>query len=147
MKIAIANDHRGYILKKQLVLYLEREEIEVINLGTDTEDAVDYPVYAKRVGEAILEGKADFGILICGTGIGMSIAANKMKGIRCAKVGSLEDARLTRLDNDANVIALSYLTKKEDAIQFVETFIQTETSSEERHVRRRKLIEEMEHDA
>jgi len=146
MKIAIANDHRGYILKKQVSLYLKEKGYEIIDLGTDSEDAVDYPVYAKKMGEVITSKEVDKGILICGTGIGMSIAANKIKGIRCAKVSNEEEAYLTRLDNDANVLALSYKISKEDVEKIIDVFISTEASLEERHIRRRKLIEELEND-
>lgn len=146
MKIAIANDHRGYNLKRQILLYIKELGYEVIDLGTDSEDAVDYPIYAKKVADEINEKKADIGILICGTGIGMSIVANKVKGIRCAKVSTEEEAYLTRLDNDANVLALSYKTLKEEAFNIVKTFINTEKSNEERHVKRRKLIEDLENE-
>lgn len=146
MKIAIANDHRGYILKRQLVLYLKENGYEVVDLGTDSEDAVDYPLYAKKLSNEIITKNAILGILICGTGIGMSIAANKIKGIRCAKVSTEEEAYLTRMDNDANVLALSYKMNKEDAFKIVSTFINTEKSEEERHIRRRKLLEELEND-
>lgn len=147
MKIAIANDHRGYVLKNQLVLYLKEHGYEILDLGTDSEDAVDYPVYAKKLGEKIISKEIDRGILICGTGIGMSIAANKIKGIRCAKASNQEEAYLARLDNDANVLALSYKTLKEDALNIMDTFLNTEKSEEERHVRRRKLLEELENDS
>lgn len=146
MKIAIANDHRGYITKKQISLYLKEQGYEIIDLGTDSEDAVDYPVYAKKMGEMINSKEVKRGILICGTGIGMSIAANKIKGIRCAKVSNEEEAYLTRLDNDANIIALSYKIPKEETEKIVDVFINTEASLEERHIRRRKLIEDLEND-
>ena len=146
MKIALGNDHRDYILKKQLLLYLNNLGYETIDMGCDSEDSVDYPVYAKKVCEKVKEGY-DFGILICGTGIGMSIAANKIKGIRCAKVSTEEEASLTRIDNDANVIALSYKTQRDDAFKIVNTFITTSPSTEERHVRRRKMLEDLENES
>ena len=146
MKIALGNDHRGYILKKQLLLYLNNLGYETIDMGCDSEDSVDYPVYAKKVCEKVKEGY-DFGILICGTGIGMSIAANKIKGIRCAKGSTEEEASLTRIDNDANVIALSYKTQRDDAFKIVNTFITTSPSTEERHVRRRKMLEDLENES
>jgi ribose 5-phosphate isomerase B len=144
MKIAIGNDHRGYYLKKKIMLYLEGHGYEVIDCGTDTEDSVDYPIYAKKVANKILNKEATYGILICGTGIGMSIAANKIKGIRCAKVSNIEEAKLTRIDNDANILALSY--KQKEVENIVDAFLTTETSLEERHMRRRNLIEELEND-
>ncbi len=145
MKVIIGNDHRGYFMKQRLMTYLKNKGYEVIDCGTDTEDAVDYPLYAKKVAKKVLEEKA-LGILICGTGIGMSIAANKIKGIRCAKVSNEEEARLTRLDNDANIIALSYKLEGEDAEKIVEMFITTESSLEARHIYRRDLIKELEND-
>lgn len=146
MKIAIANDHKGFLLKEQLVLYLKENGYEVLDLGTDSLDSTDYPIYAKKLGEKIISKEVEKGILICGTGIGMSIAANKIKGIRCAKVSNEEEAYLTRLDNDANVLALSCKIEKEEAFKIVSVFLKTTTSEEERHVRRRKLIEELEND-
>lgn len=146
MKIAVGNDHRGYILKKQLMLYLKELGYELIDMGCDSEDSTDYPIYAKKVCNKVKEGY-DFGILICGTGIGMSIAANKIKGIRCAKVTTEEEAKLTRIDNDANVIALSYKMPRDEAFSIVKTFIITETSTEERHERRRKMLEELENES
>ena len=146
MKIAIANDHRGYNLKKQLISYLKEMDYDVLDLGTDSLEAVDYPIYAKKVADNIIEKNADMGILICGTGIGMSIAANKIKGIRCAKVSTEEEAYLTRLHNDANVLALSYKLVEEEAFNIVKTFLNTEKSNEKRHINRRKLIEKLEND-
>lgn len=146
MKIAIANDHRGYILKRQLAVFLEEHGYQVLDLGTHTEDAVDYPIYAKEASKKVLNKEADFAILICGTGIGMSIAANKIRGIRCAKVDTVEEAYLTRVDNDANVLALSYKLTKQNACDITEKFLTTETSLEERHVRRRKMLEDIENE-
>lgn len=146
MKIAIANDHRGYNLKKQLISYLKEMGYDVLDLGTDSLEAVDYPIYAKKVADNIIEKNADMGILICGTGIGMSIAANKIKGIRCAKVSTEEEAYLTRLHNDANVLALSYKLVEEEAFNIVKKFLNTEKSNEKRHINRRKLIEKLEND-
>lgn len=143
LKIAIGNDHRGYILKKQLMLYLKEQGYEVLDMGCDSEDSVDYPIYAKAVCEKV-KSDCDFGILICGTGIGMSIAANKIKGIRCAKVTTKEEATLTRIDNDSNVIALSYKILRDEAFDIVSTFITTETSLEDRHKRRRQMLEDLE---
>lgn len=146
MKIAIGNDHRGYILKRQLMLYLKEQGYEVFDMGCDSEDSVDYPIYAKAVCKSVKEN-CDFGVLICGTGIGMSIAANKIKGIRCAKVTTKEEAILTRIDNDSNVIALSYKILRDEAFDIVKTFIETETSVEERHIRRRKMLEDLENES
>lgn len=104
MKIAIGNDHSGVDYKNELVQYLKEKDIEVINVGTDEKNSVDYPDIAKEVSKLILEKKADFGVLICGTGIGISIAANKIKGIRAALVNNEICARLSREHNNANII-------------------------------------------
>lgn len=106
MRIAIGNDHAGPSLKKELISFLENEGHEVINFGTDGYESVDYPDFAKAVSNAILNKEADLGILICGTGIGISIAANKISGIRAAVVTNELCARLARQHNNANILAL-----------------------------------------
>ena len=141
MKIGIGNDHRGYELKKQIIEYLESLGYDVINYGSDSEESVDYPIYAFKVGEAIKNKEIDRGILICRTGIGMSIACNKVKGVRCAKVDNVEEAALTRIDNDSNVIAISYVKNITEIKEILKTFLEIKFSEEERHVRRIKLID------
>lgn len=141
MKVGIANDHRGFKLKNELLEYLNKLGYEVINYGSDTEDPVDYPVYAFKIGEAVQKGEIDKGILICRTGIGMSIACNKVKGVRCAKVDNVEEAALTRLDNDANVIAISYVKDITEIKEMIKTFLEMKFSDEERHHRRVNLID------
>ena len=140
MKVGIANDHRGYKLKNELVKFLETIGYEVVNYGSDSEDPVDYPVYAFKLGEAVRDNEVDKGILICRTGIGMSIACNKVKGVRCAKVDSVEDAALTRLDNDSNVMAISYVKDLTEIKEIVKTFLEMKFSNEARHQRRIDLI-------
>ena len=140
MKICIANDHRGVKRKKELVRFLEKQGYEVINLGTDSTESTDYPLYAFKLGKIVANKEADFGVLLCRTGIGMSIAANKVKGIRCAKVNTIEEAKLTRIDNDSNVIAIKYNISILKSKKLLKGFIETETSMDERHVRRRNLI-------
>ncbi len=142
MKIGIANDHRGVELKQELTKYLESLGYTVINYGTDTEESVDYPLYAFRVGEEVVQKKIDFGVLICSTGIGMSIACNKVNGVRCAKVNNVWEAQNTRRDNDANVIALSSRIPLAELQDILKAFLETETSMEERHVRRRHMVDE-----
>lgn len=105
MKIAIGNDHAATDYKNEIVKFLEKEGHEVINLGTDSHESVDYPVFAKKVCNVVVEKEADFGILLCGTGIGVSIAANKVEGIRAALLYNEYSARLTKQHNNANVIA------------------------------------------
>lgn len=141
MKVGIANDHRGFKLKNEILDYLKSLGYEVINYGSDTEEPVDYPIYAFKIGEAVKKGEIDRGILICRTGIGMSIACNKVKGVRCAKVDNVEEAALTRLDNDANVIAISYVKDITEIKEMIKTFLEIKFSDEERHHRRVNLID------
>lgn len=140
MIVGIANDHRGYKLKNEIVEFLEEKQIKIINFGTNSTDSVDYPVFAFELSTAVVEKKVDFGIVICGTGIGISIACNKVKGIRCAKVDSVDDVIHTRLDNDANIIALNGEMQKEKALKIIDTFINTEFSNLEKHKRRIDMI-------
>ena len=103
MRVAIGSDHAGYELKSSLVKYLQHQKVEVHDMGTFSKESVDYPDYAIQVCQTVIRDNSDFGILICYTGIGMSIVANKVKGIRAALVDNIENARLTREHNDANV--------------------------------------------
>ena len=141
MKIGIANDHGGVEVKKELVKYLVLQGYQIKNYGTDSEDPVDYPIYAFKIGEAIKNGEIETGILICKSGIGMSIAANKVDGVRCAKIETKEDAIVTREHNHSNVIALSARTPIEELKQIVKSFIETEYSNDERHVRRVQMMD------
>ena len=138
MKIIIANDHRGLELKNKIQKYLIKNNYIVENLGTDTETSVDYPNLAFNLGEKI--DNDTLGILICGTGIGMSIAANKVKGIRCAKVSSVEEAKLCREHNNANVIAISSNLSILKAKKIIKTFVETKFSNDDRHQRRVEMI-------
>ncbi len=140
MKIGIANDHSGVEIKNQIQKFLELEGYQVMNYGTDTKESVDYPLYAFKIGQAINTNKIKFGILICHTGIGMSIAANKVKNIRCAKVDNEEEAFLTRSHNNSNVIALNDKKNIEELKPIIKTFLETPFSNENRHQRRIDLI-------
>ena len=113
MRIGIANDHRGVDAKEIISKYLIEKGYGVVNYGTDTKDAVDFPDYAYKLGKGVLNKEVDLGIAICGTGIGMSIALNKMKGIYCAKVSKESEAVLSKAHNNANVIAISEETDKD----------------------------------
>lgn len=144
MKIAIATDHNGVIEKKSIIKYLEENEYKILDLSTDNNPTDDYPDFAFRVAESVKNNECDFGILLCGTGIGMSIAANKVKGIRCAHVSSIEEAYHTRVDNDANMIALSYKNNLDSIISILDKFLNTPFSNEERHIRRINKIHEYE---
>jgi len=138
MNIGIANDHRGFELKQKITNFLKEKGYNIIDYGTNSSESVDYPKYAFKVGEAIRDGEITLGILICGTGIGMSIACNKVKKVRCSKVNSVNEAILTRQHNNANVIALS--EDVENALEIVEAFITTDFSNEEKHLRRVEMI-------
>ena len=141
--IAIGNDHTGYALKKAIMEYLDEKGIEYKDFGCGDVTSSNYPDYAKLVGRAIQKGECEKGILICGTGIGISIAANKMKGIRAALCHDCFSAEATRLHNDANVLAMgARVIGVGHALKIVETFINTDFSNEERHIKRIKMLEE-----
>ena len=142
MKIGIASDHRGYDLKEYLKKALTNYEI--VDYGTNSTDSVDYPDYGITLSEKVRDKEVEYGIAICGSGIGISISCNKVKGIRCAKVSTIEEAEYTRNDNDANVIALSSKLDKELAKNIVEKFLSTPFSNDERHLRRIEKIKKYE---
>ena len=143
MKIAIASDHGGFALKEEIKKYLISEGIEVLDLGTESEESVDYPIYGKLCGEAVASGKADRGIACCSTGIGISMAANKVKGIRCALCTDVHMAEMTRRHNDANMLALGGMTTDTDtALTIIKTWLETEFEGG-RHKRRVDMINEM----
>ncbi len=145
-KIAVACDHGGYELKEIVVGFLFAFDCEVIDLGTDSNESVDYPVFGKKCAEAVAEGRADRGIVICGSGIGISIAANKVKGIRCALCTSVEMAELARRHNDANMLALGGRTTDAAlALDIVNTWMKTPFDGADggRHARRVAMLDEM----
>ncbi len=144
MKIAICSDHRGYKLKENIIKKLQQEGYLIRDYGTNNDNPVDYPDLALKLCEGILNKKTDFGIAICGTGIGISIACNKVVGIRCAKVCNLEEIELARSHNDVNVIAISCHTDIENALKMIKMFLKTEFSNEERHIIRINKIKEYE---
>jgi len=144
MKIAIANDHRGYHLKEKLKKYLTKKGYEILDLGTESTISVDYPEYGFELGKKIVEKEADFGIAICGSGIGISIACNKVKGIRCAKPINVREARLSREHNDANVLALSANVSYFKNLDILDSFLKTKFTNDERHQRRIDKITEFE---
>ena len=126
MKIAFGCDHGGFIYKEAVINYLKNSGHEVVDFGTFSEDSCDYPDYATKVTNAVVTKDCNYGVLICGTGIGMSIVANKVKGIRCAHVTDEFSAEMTRRHNNANVLALgARISKMEDCLKFVEIFLNT----------------------
>lgn len=143
MKIALASDHRGYKLKQELIEYL-KTKYEIIDLGTNSEESTDFPKYGILLGESIQKKEADLGIAICGTGIGISIAANKVKGIMCAKINNEEEAKLAKEHNNANIIALSGKIPLEKAKKMIEIFINSTPNQETKYQRRINQILEYE---
>lgn len=144
MKIGLASDHRGYPLKEKIKKYLLKKNQEVIDYGTNTTESVDYTDYAFHISEAVVKKEVDYGIVICGTGIGISIACNKVNGIRCAKADNVRQAKLTRNDNDANILALDGTLPKYKALDIVDTFIKTPYSNLDKHNRRLEKIKNYE---
>ncbi len=144
MKIGICNDHHGLNMKQILTEYLIALGYNVIDYGTNTTDSADFPDYAKDLGTALINKSVDLGIAICGTGIGMSIALNKMKGIYCAKVSKPSEAILCKAHNNANVIAISEDLEKEQAKDIIKTFIETPFSNIDRYIRRNNKIKDLE---
>lgn len=141
--IAVGCDHGGYELKEKVVAFLKEKNIEVKDCGCYSKDSCDYPVFARAAANAVASGECRMGIVICTTGIGISISANKVKGIRCALCSDTLSARMTRLHNNANMLAMGAGMIGENlAFDIVETFIGTEFSGDERHLRRIDLIEE-----
>lgn len=141
--IAIGCDHGGYDLKQEIIHYLKEKGIAYQDMGCMDKSSCDYPVYAKAVAKAVAQGSCEKGIVICTTGIGISIAANKIKGIRCALCADTVSARLTREHNDANILALGAgIVGTNLALGIVDTFLHTEFSGAEKHVRRVNAIED-----
>ena len=141
--IALGCDHGGYELMQEVIAYLKEKGLEYKNFGCNSMESVDYPVYAKQVAKAVQSGEWDKGILICGTGIGISITANRFKGIRAALCGDCFSAEATRQHNDANILAMGgRVTGPGLAVKIVDTFLNTEFSNGERHVNRIRGIDE-----
>ena len=140
--IALGSDHGGYALKQEVMKHLDARGLEYKDYGTYSEDSCDYPVYGKAVAHAVAGGECEKGIIICGTGIGMSLVANKVKGIRCALCGDCFSAEATRQHNDANMLALgARVTGAGLALMIVDTFLDTPFSNDPRHIRRISKIE------
>ena len=130
MLIAIASDHGGFELKEKVKEHLRERNVKFVDLGTNSTESVDYPVYGKACAEAVASGKAERGIVICGTGIGISMAANKVKGIRCGLCTSVEMAKLTRQHNNANMLAMGgRILETETAFAIVDAFLDTQTQN------------------
>jgi len=144
MKISLGADHAGFELKEKIKKLLLQQGIEVNDRGTHSSEAVDYPDYARKVAEEVADHDADLGILVCGSGIGMSIAANKVAGVRAANVSSEYEAQLSREHNDANVLTLgARLISDQNAFQIVQKWLETSFAGG-RHQRRVEKINEIE---
>lgn len=141
--IALGSDQAGYELKQIIMKHLEERGLEYKDYGSYNADPVDYPIYGRKVAHAVVDGECEKGILICGTGIGISIAANKIKGVRAALCSDCFSAEATRLHNDANILAFgARVVGPGLAEKIVDTFLDTEFSGAERHQRRVDMIEE-----
>ncbi len=142
--IGIGSDHGGYDLKRTVISYLEEQGIEYKDYGCMDKNSCDYPIYGKAVAEAVADGTCEKGIVICTTGIGISMVANKIPGIRCALCSDTVSAKLTRLHNDANVLAMGGgIIGNNLAISIVDAFLNTEFSEEEKHKRRVAMINDI----
>jgi ribose 5-phosphate isomerase B len=147
MKISLGADHAGYELKDKIRLHLQKSSIEVQDEGTNSSESVDYPDYARKVAHDVSEGRADLGILVCGSGIGMAISANKVAGIRAANVSTEYEAQMCREHNNANVLALgSRILKEEEAFKIVDKWLATAFAGG-RHERRVEKIAAIEREA
>ena len=135
MKIALASDHRGYELKEYLIEAL-KSNYEILDLGTNSTESTDFPIFGIKLGETIKNKEADLGIAICGTGIGISIAVNKVQGVMCAKISDEKEAKLAKEHNNANAIALSGDLPKETALNMINTFLKAKPNTEEKYQRR-----------
>lgn len=144
MTIGIVSDHRGYKLKEKIKETLDKKEYQLIDYGTNSEESVDYPDFAFLLGEKVANKEVDYGVALCGSGIGMTIACNKVKGIRCGNITRVEEVITARNDDNINMIALNENTKIEDALKIINAFISTEFSSIERYQRRELKIQKYE---
>ena len=144
MKIAIGCDHGGYLLKQDILIWLEEHDIDFEDVGCFSTESVDYPIYGEKVARLVASGACEKGIVICTTGIGISIAANKVKGIRCAHCADCLQAEMTRRHNDANILAMGARVLGTGlALKIVDTFLNTEFEGG-RHARRIALISDIE---
>ena len=143
-KVVIGSDHAGYEMKERIKKELG-DQYEFVDVGPNSSDSVDYPVYAEKVGQQVAMSPSTQGVVICGNGVGIAIAANKVNGIRCGLAYSIEIARGARQHNNANVVAVGGRSKMmDDPVEIVKIFLETDFSGEERHVRRVKEIMEIE---
>ena len=143
MKISVGSDHRGYKLKKEILKYLEKRNIDYKDFGAYSEESSDYPDYGYKVATSVSKNDSDFGILVCGSGIGMSIVANKVKGIRAGLCYTKKHGKLAKAHNNANVIVLEENTSPETAFEIIDVWLNTEFESGGRHEKRVKKIHDL----
>lgn len=142
MKIAIGSDHAGFIYKEKIKEFLKARDHQVTDFGTDSEESVDYPLFIRPVAEAVARGESERGIVLGGSGNGEAMAANRVKGVRCALCWNVESARLARQHNDANVLSLGQrMISETDALEIVRVWLETEFEGG-RHVRRIQMLDE-----
>ena len=145
MRIAIGNDHGGLVLRTPLIGFIKSAGHQVIDFGTDQPESVDYPHIAWQTAQAVRDGQADLGVVLCGTGIGSSICANKVEGVYCALCSDVYSARMARQHNGANLLSMgARIIGSELAIEILRTFVENEPSTEARHVRRRQQVQQIE---
>ena len=145
MKVAIGSDHAGFLLKEKLKAHLSQEGYQLTDIGTVSTDPVDYPEFARKVAHEVSQGNSELGVLVCGSGVGVSIVANKVPGIRAANVSTVDESRLSRQHNNANVVAVgARLINEATATEIVDTFLTTAFESGGRHERRVNQIAEIE---
>ena len=145
MRIVVGADHRGYEMKDEIAAVLKRDGHEVLDVGTNSDESVDYPDYARTIGEALTDGRAERGVLVCGSGVGASIAANKIRGVRAALCHDTYSARQGVEHDDMNVLCLgSRVVGPELALELVRAFLDARLSGEERYRRRLEKVAEME---
>ncbi len=145
MIVGLASDHGGFLLKEDIKQYLENKKIQYVDLGAYSEESVDYPEFAEKAAKAVVSGQCNQAIIFCGTGIGISISANKVPGIRCAVVSDVFSAKMSKAHNNANMLALGgRVVGKGLAFEIVEAWLNTEFSGECRHEKRVNKINEIE---
>ena len=144
MKIFLGSDHGGFELKKKVAEYLKSKKYEIEDMGCEDAESCDYPIFGKKVAEKVVKTKGSRGIVMCGSGVGISMAANKVHGARCVMANSVELATLGRAHNGANILAMGERTKfVDEPLKIVEAFLKTEEDRSERHVRRRGELNAM----
>lgn len=144
MKIGIASDHRGFNKKTKIKKYLAKKGYEIVDYGTDSIKSTDYPQYAFKLGEAVAKKEVEYGVVICSTGIGVSIAANKVKQIRCAKVNNANEAKMAKKHNNANMLAFGNNMYMFIIKDMLDKFFETEAETNEKYINRNQQIADYE---